>query len=71
MIQTYVAIHQWAIYRREEYFTDPNTYHPERFLGDPRFSNDQREAFQPFHFGPRNCIGRKYVPSLSEKREKG
>ncbi|KAF3395038.1 Isotrichodermin C-15 hydroxylase [Talaromyces pinophilus] len=60
---TYVAIHQWAIYRREEYFSDPNTYHPERFLGDPRFSNDQREAFQPFHFGPRNCIGRNLAYS--------
>lgn len=58
-IQTIVAIHQWALYRREEYFTDPNHYHPERWLGDSRFANDKREALQPFHVGPRNCLGRK------------
>ncbi|KAL1980637.1 hypothetical protein VTN96DRAFT_3888 [Rasamsonia emersonii] len=55
---TIVAIHQWALYRREEYFTDPNHYHPERWLGDSRFANDKREALQPFHVGPRNCLGR-------------
>ncbi|EED22142.1 cytochrome P450 monooxygenase, putative [Talaromyces stipitatus ATCC 10500] len=60
---TYASIHHWAMYRREEYFTDPDTYHPERFLGDSRFSNDQREAFQPFHLGPRNCLGRNLAYS--------
>ncbi|KAF7180412.1 hypothetical protein CNMCM7691_009580 [Aspergillus felis] len=56
--QTYVAIPQWALYRREEYFTEPNAFHPERFLGDSRFANDQRDALQPFSVGPRNCLGR-------------
>ncbi|KAL3452706.1 cytochrome P450 monooxygenase [Aspergillus insuetus] len=60
---TNVSIHQWALYRREAYFTVPNTYHPERFMGDARFANDRREAFQPFHFGPRNCIGRNLAYS--------
>ncbi|KAK2766542.1 hypothetical protein FQN53_006680, partial [Emmonsiellopsis sp. PD_33] len=36
----------------------PDTYHPERFLGDVRFATDKREVLQPFHVGPRNCIGR-------------
>lgn len=58
-MKTFVSIHQWALYRREEYFKDPNTYHPERFLGDPAFADDRREVLQPFHTGPRNCLGRK------------
>ncbi|KAL4896135.1 cytochrome P450 [Aspergillus ambiguus] len=60
---TYVSIHQWALYRREEYFTEPDTYYPERFLGDRKFANDRRDALQPFHVGPRNCLGRNLAYS--------
>lgn len=56
--QTYVAIPQWALYHREQYFAEPNDFHPERFLGDPKFANDRRDALQPFSVGPRNCLGR-------------
>ncbi|KAE8138900.1 cytochrome P450 [Aspergillus pseudotamarii] len=61
--RTYVSIHHWALYRREEYFTDPHTFHPERFLWDTRFLNDRRNAFQPFHLGPRSCLGRNLAYS--------
>lgn len=57
--KTFVSVHHWALYRRDEYFKDPNAYHPERFLGDPAFADDRREVLQPFHVGPRNCLGRK------------
>ncbi|OQE46305.1 hypothetical protein PENCOP_c001G00493 [Penicillium coprophilum] len=60
---TYVSVHQWALYRREEYFKDPNSYHPERFLGDSSFADDCREVLQPFHIGPRNCLGRNLAYS--------
>ncbi|KAL2801988.1 cytochrome P450 monooxygenase [Aspergillus granulosus] len=60
---TNVSIHQWALYRRDDYFEDPNTYHPERFMGSAKFVNDRRDAFQPFHFGPRNCLGRNLAYS--------
>lgn len=33
-------------------------FHPERWLGDPAFADDRKDAFQPFHLGPRNCLGR-------------
>ncbi|KAF4166938.1 hypothetical protein CNMCM6936_005847 [Aspergillus lentulus] len=56
--QTYVAIPQWALYHHEEYFAEPNAFHPERFLGDSRFANDRRDALQPFSVGPHNCLGR-------------
>ncbi|KAK2794590.1 hypothetical protein FQN52_008171 [Onygenales sp. PD_12] len=55
---TIVSIYQWAAYHNPNHFTDPDTYHPERFLGDVRFATDKREVLQPFHVGPRNCIGR-------------
>ncbi|KAL2266734.1 hypothetical protein VTJ83DRAFT_6086 [Remersonia thermophila] len=55
---TVVAVHQWAMYHNEQHFKDPFVFHPERWLGDPAFADDNKEAFQPFHVGPRNCIGR-------------
>ncbi|KAL0933999.1 cytochrome P450 ClCP1 [Colletotrichum truncatum] len=56
--KTIVAIHQWTIHHKEEYFKDPDEYHPERFLGDEKFATDNKNAFQPFHIGARNCLGR-------------
>lgn len=56
--QTTVAVHHWALYHRDKYFADPDAFRPERFLGDPEFSKDQQKALQPFHVGPRNCMGR-------------
>ncbi|KAJ0269092.1 hypothetical protein COL940_012771 [Colletotrichum noveboracense] len=53
-----VAIHQWAIHHNEAYFKDPFSFRPERFLGDAEFASDNRDAFQPFHIGARNCLGR-------------
>jgi cytochrome P450 len=58
MRQTIVAIHQWALYHDDQHFKDPFGYHPERWLGDPAFADDHKETFQPFHVGPRNCLGR-------------
>ncbi|KAF5492575.1 Cytochrome P450 monooxygenase 1 [Colletotrichum siamense] len=55
---TIVAIHQWATYHDERNFKNPFKFHPERFLGDPEYATDKREALQPFHLGPRNCLGR-------------
>lgn len=43
--------------RCEDFFLNANEFHPERWLDDPRFRNDQKRAAQPFAVGPRNCIG--------------
>ncbi|KAK3939376.1 Isotrichodermin C-15 hydroxylase [Diplogelasinospora grovesii] len=56
--KTIVSIYQWALYHNETHFRDPFTYHPERWLGDEQFAGDHRDAFQPFHIGARNCLGR-------------
>jgi cytochrome P450 len=49
------------MYRSPTLWTDPEEFHPERFLGDPKYANDAREAFKPFFTGSRDCIGQKYT----------
>ncbi|KAL9000490.1 MAG: hypothetical protein Q9169_000783 [Polycauliona sp. 2 TL-2023] len=38
-------------------FKDPESFVPERWLGDGEYSNDRKQASQPFSVGPRNCVG--------------
>lgn len=47
------------MYHSEKYYSLPESFIPERWLGDERFANDTKRTFQPFSFGPRNCLGRK------------
>ena len=53
------ALPQRAITRDPIAYDDPEEFVPERWLGDPRFDSDKKEALQPFSVGPRNCIGKK------------
>lgn len=55
---TRVAVWQYAASHDPALWTDPHGFHPERFLGDPRFARDTLDAMQPFSLGPRNCIGK-------------
>lgn len=59
---TVVNINHYAMYRSKQYWTLPDSFIPERFLGDARFANDinAKKIFQPFSAGPRNCIGKRY-----------
>lgn len=59
VIQTAVSVNQWSTYHSADNFRDPDLFIPERFMGDERFASDKRSALQPFHIGPRNCLGRK------------
>ncbi|KAK8084786.1 hypothetical protein PG997_006057 [Apiospora hydei] len=45
--------------RSSQNFVDPESFIPDRWLGDPRFEKDDKAACQPFSYGPRNCIGKK------------
>jgi cytochrome P450 len=56
---TAVSVSQYAANHSENNFKDPEAYVPERWLGDEKYKDDKREAFNPFSFGPRNCLGRK------------
>lgn len=54
---TVVGINQYACYRSPHNFSQSDEFIPERWLTDS--SNDKKDALQPFHVGPRNCLGRK------------
>lgn len=38
-------------------FRNPDEFVPERWLGDPTYKDDIRDAHQPFGVGTRNCLG--------------
>ncbi|KAL3417868.1 Isotrichodermin C-15 hydroxylase 4 [Phlyctema vagabunda] len=53
-----VGVHQLSTNRSPLNFTEPESFRPERWLGNARFKDDKKSAMQPFSFGPRNCIGK-------------
>ncbi|KAJ5556972.1 hypothetical protein N7494_000887 [Penicillium frequentans] len=53
-----VSVSHLATYYSEKNFMDAKHFIPERHLDDPRYASDNKNALQPFSFGPRNCIGR-------------
>ncbi|KAF2268555.1 cytochrome P450 monooxygenase-like protein [Lojkania enalia] len=55
---TAVYISQHAANHSTRNYKDPDTYVPERWLGDERYKDDNRAVTQPFSFGPRNCLGK-------------
>lgn len=56
--KTTVGVNHWSAYRSKDNFRNPDQFIPERWLGDQVYADDQRAALQPFHIGPRNCIGK-------------
>ncbi|KAH4228981.1 hypothetical protein HBI06_091500 [Parastagonospora nodorum] len=55
---TTVSAPHWAVYNSASNFKDPQKFIPERWLDDERFVNDQKTAFHPFSYGPRDCLGK-------------
>ncbi|KAL1966235.1 hypothetical protein VTN77DRAFT_4787 [Rasamsonia byssochlamydoides] len=55
-----VGLHIWSTMRSERNFRDAESFLPERWLddADARFAYDDKKAFQPFSYGPRNCLGK-------------
>jgi cytochrome P450 len=62
-----IGIHHYAFYRNPNFYQLPDSFIPERWQDDLQFHSDAKKAFQPFSFGPRNCIGKKYVNQKSTK----
>jgi cytochrome P450 len=62
--QTTVYVSNYACFRNEKNFREPDEFIPERFLPTGGFDTDNRSALQPFSYGPRNCMGRQYVFAL-------
>lgn len=61
---TLTGVHQISSYWTERNFYKAKEFIPERWLKENTtnpsspFYNDKRAVFQPFSFGPRNCLGR-------------
>ncbi|KAL7933465.1 cytochrome P450 [Trichoderma chlorosporum] len=55
---THIDSWYWTAFHFPEYWTQAEEFIPERWLGDPRFENDQRRIFTPFSVGGRGCIGK-------------
>jgi cytochrome P450 len=56
---TICMIPQLAMYTHPDNFRNPLDFIPDRWLGDVRFKDDQRQALQPFSVGSRDCVGKK------------
>ncbi|KAK7751602.1 hypothetical protein SLS62_006427 [Diatrype stigma] len=52
-----VGVSNYATGRSERYFRHAERFVPERWLGAPEYAGDDREAFQPFGYGPMSCLG--------------
>lgn len=58
---TMVGVNIYSVHHNEEYFPDPFTFHPERWLHDtvpPEKKRTMHDAFVPFSLGPRGCAGK-------------
>jgi len=53
-----VHVPHYATSRFPDHFTDPDSFHPERWLGDKKFQNDRLDAVQPFNYGTQDCLGK-------------
>jgi len=59
-----VRIDFTSMHRREDFFSDPDEVIPERWLHDgtdPRLPTANPEAWAPFAFGFRSCIGKHFA----------
>ena len=50
----------YALHRDEEFWSEPDSFIPERFLPENKDSINQF-AYLPFGSGPRNCIGMRFA----------
>lgn len=56
-------MNHYAAYLHPVNFRRPNEFIPERWIDgeNSEFADDKREVHSPFSYGPRDCLGKKYV----------
>ena len=54
-----ILIAPWVLHRHEDLWTDPGTFDPTRFEGEPALAH--RFAYLPFGAGPRICVGAQFA----------
>lgn len=55
-----ITIAAFAVHRNAQYYPDPDTYQPERFLPENKH-NLVPYTYLPFGLGPRNCVGMRFA----------
>jgi cytochrome P450 len=55
-----VLIDCYEVHRHPEYWSDPETFNPDRFISKP-YGQDFPYAYIPFGGGKRSCIGKNYA----------
>lgn len=58
-VGTLVSVPTWTFHRTAKVFADPETFDPERWLGDS--VAEQQKNWNIFSTGPRNCIGKTFA----------
>lgn len=61
---TIVFINLWACSRDPQYFEDPNTFNPYRFLDETKQNIVRSPCFLAFSAGDRKCPGESYAKSV-------
>ena len=54
---TVVSISPWVLHRHHAHWTDPDGFHPDRFIGQ----TPDRFTYLPFGAGPRICVGAQFA----------
>ncbi|KAJ5772901.1 hypothetical protein N7457_007797 [Penicillium paradoxum] len=52
-----VSVSLYSAFHAASHFKNPETFAPERWMNEPEYDSDMKEAFQPYSYGPRNCLG--------------
>ncbi|KAJ5583602.1 hypothetical protein N7535_002222 [Penicillium sp. DV-2018c] len=53
-----VSISLYSAFHAATHFKNPQSFVPERWLDESdEYNSDMKEAFQPYSYGPRNCLG--------------
>ncbi|KAI4596571.1 hypothetical protein KJ359_005327 [Pestalotiopsis sp. 9143b] len=55
---TVVGVNPYCVMHNEEYFPEPFSFRPERWLGSGDDEKAMRAAFAPFAFGETGCLGK-------------
>ncbi|KAK2175837.1 hypothetical protein NP493_703g01009 [Ridgeia piscesae] len=60
---TMVLVNMWAIHRDPDFWSDPHSFNPDRFLDDAGNLDHKPPSYLPFSMGRRVCLGRSVALS--------
>lgn len=56
-----VGVGVYAIHHHPDYWEEPFSFKPERWLKEAARQTDAKQAYAPFNIGPRSCVGKPLV----------